>query len=110
MRDRENLRPDLKFSDVRHMGQVAHDTAYSIIPSVAKAHRLLDSMSANPKWDWTPDSVKTVARRYNLTLRQSGTGHAVLTDSAGRHLTIPMHKPIKPLDIKRLVELIKEAS
>ena len=58
MRDRENLRPDLKFSDVRHMGQVAHDTAYSIIPAVAKADRLLDSMSANPKGIGVPKTSK----------------------------------------------------
>ena len=66
-------------------------------------------MRANPKADWTPDNVKAVARACGLTLRQRGTSHAVLTNALGRHLTIPMHKPIKPLYIRRLVELIEAA-
>lgn len=66
-------------------------------------------MRANPKADWTPDNVKTVARACGLTLRQRGTSHAVVTDALGRHLTIPMHKPIKPLYIRHLMELIEAA-
>ena len=66
-------------------------------------------MRANPRADWTPDHVRTVARAHGLTLRQRGTGHAVVTNALGRHLTIPMHKPIKPLYIRRLVELIEAA-
>ena len=64
-------------------------------------------MRANPKADWTPDNVKAVARACGLTFRQRGTSHAVVTNALGRHLTIPMHKPIKPLYIRRLVELIE---
>ena len=48
-------------------------------------------------------------RAYGLTFRQRGTSHAVVTNAAGRHLTIPMHKPIKSLYIRRLVELIEAA-
>ena len=76
---------------------------------MAKSARLLDSMRANPKADWTPDNVKTVVRAYGLILRQKGTSHAVVTNGLGQHLTIPMHKPIKPFYIKRLVELIEAA-
>ena len=76
---------------------------------MARAERLLESMRANPKADWTPDNIKTVARACGLTLRQRGTSHAVVTNARGRHLTIPMHKPIKPLYIRRLVELIEAA-
>ena len=66
-------------------------------------------MKANPKADWTPDNVKVVVRAYGLTVRQRGTSHAVVTNAVGQHLTIPMHKPIKPIYIKRLVELIEAA-
>ena len=66
-------------------------------------------MRANPKADWTPDNVKAVARAYGLAFRQRRTSHAVVTNALGRHLTIPMHKPIKPLYIRRLVELIEAA-
>lgn len=74
-----------------------------------RGEKLFDSMKANPKADWTPGNVKTVARAYGLTVRQRGTSHAVLTNASGQHLTIPMHKPIKPIYIKRLIALIEAA-
>lgn len=76
---------------------------------MTRAERLLDAMRSNPKADWTPGNVKAVVRAYGLTFRQRGTSHAVVTNASGRHLTIPMHKPIKPLYIRRLVELIEAA-
>ena len=88
---------------------VDDDTRCGIIESVPGGEKLFDSMKANSKADWTPDNVKTVARTYGLTVRQRGTSHAVLTNASGQHLTIPMHKPIKPIYIKRLVALIEAA-
>lgn len=76
---------------------------------MAKVDGLLDSMKANPKADWSPKDVRKVARKHKLTIRQRGTSHAVVTNGLGRHLTIPMHKPIKPFYIRRLVKLIEEA-
>ncbi len=75
---------------------------------MGNAAKLLTRMKSNPKGDWTPDNIKTVAKAHNLTLRQRGTSHAVLTNARGHHLTIPMHKPIKPVYIKHLVTLIEE--
>ena len=67
-------------------------------------------MKANPKADWAPADIRTLARAYGLRLRQRGTSHAVLTNASGDHLTIPMHKPIKPFYVRRLVSLIETAS
>ena len=77
--------------------------------AVARTHRLLAAMKANPKADWSPENVRTVANACGLTLRQRGTSHAVLTNALGQHLTVPMHKPIKPVYIRRLVRLIEAA-
>ena len=74
---------------------------------MARAARLLQRMKANPNADWTPENVKTVVYAHGLALRQRGTSHAVVTDAGGRHLTIPMHKPIKAIYIRRLIELIE---
>jgi len=41
-------------------------------------------------------------------MRQRGTSHAVLTNTLGRHPTVPMHKPTKPVYIRQLVELVEE--
>ena len=76
---------------------------------VARTHRLLTVMKANPKADWSPENVRTVAHACDLTLRQRGTSHAVLTNALGQHLTVPMHKPVKPAYIRRLVRLIEAA-
>ena len=35
--------------------------------------------------------------------------NAVITNARGRHLKIPMHKPIKPVYIRWLIELIETA-
>lgn len=74
---------------------------------MSKAEKLLDKMRENPKANWTPEQIKTLVKYYKLTLRQNGTSHAVITNSVGQHLTVPMHKPIKPFYINRLVELIE---
>lgn len=84
------------------------DTEYSINGHVSRSQRLLESMQANPKGDWTPNDVRRLVRAHGLKLRQRGTSHAVITNSRGHHLTVPMHKPIKPAYIRRLVALIKE--
>ena len=74
---------------------------------MARTDRLLEAMRANPKADWSPRDVRTAARANGLTFRQRGTSHAVFTNAIGQHLTIPMHKPIKPVYIRRLVALIE---
>lgn len=74
---------------------------------MSKAEKLLQQMRENPKDNWSPDQIKTLCKTYKLNLRQRGTSHAVITNSHGQHLTIPMHKPIKPLYIKRFVQLIE---
>jgi len=75
---------------------------------MSKAQKLLDKMRSNPQDDWTPANVKTICDAFGLILRQRGTSHAVLTNKAGNHLTVPMHKPIKAIYIRRLVELVNE--
>ena len=75
--------------------------------AVSSTENLLRRMKAHPRGDWTPSHVKTLARAYHVTVRQRGTSHAVLTNARGQHLTIPMHKPIKPVYIQHLVALIE---
>jgi predicted RNA binding protein YcfA (HicA-like mRNA interferase family) len=76
---------------------------------MSKAEKLLQRMKSNPKADWIPDNIKTLCNSFGLVLLQRGTSHAVLTNRKGEHLTLPMHKPVKPLYINRLIELIENA-
>ncbi len=66
---------------------------------VTRVHRLLAAMNQSQ------DGL--VARRRShggracgLRLRQRGTSHAVLTNTVGQHMTVPMPKPIKPVYIR----------
>ena len=77
--------------------------------AVARTLRLLTAMKANPKAGWSPENVRTLACACNLRLRQWGTSHAVLKNALDQHLTVPMHKAIKPGCIRRLVRLIEAA-
>ncbi len=74
---------------------------------MSKSDKLLQKMANNPKADYTPEQIKSLCQSLNITVRQNGTSHAVLTNNKGEHLTIPMHKPIKPIYIKKLIAFIK---
>ena len=64
-------------------------------------------MKNNPR-DWRIEQVKTVARAYNIEWRQRGTSHVVFVRSDGRTLPVPAHRPIKPIYIKKFIELVAE--
>ena len=74
---------------------------------MGKAEKLLKQFQAKSNGDWTTAHIKTLVKAYDLTLRQRGTSHAVITNRRGQHVTIPMHKPIKPPYLKHLLKLIE---
>jgi len=66
---------------------------------VAKADKLLAQMRNNPR-DWTIGDLKRLAARYGLAWRQPGTSHVTFSSDKGGHLTVPAHKPIKPIYVE----------
>lgn len=64
-------------------------------------------MQNNPR-DWRIDSLKTVARAYDIEWRQRGTSHLVFIRPDGRTLPVPVRRPIKPIYIKMFLELVLE--
>ena len=65
-------------------------------------------MRQNPK-DWRIQDIETVAKRYGINIRQGKGSHVVLDHSSWIELlTIPAHRPIKPIYIKKLFRLIKD--
>lgn len=67
----------------------------------------LESMKTNPKGDWTIQDLQSVARRYDIDYRQPGTSHVTFSHIRGLSLTVPAHKPIKPIYIKKFIEMIQ---
>ena len=76
---------------------------------MSKADKLLRKMQANPL-DWRIDALKTVATAHDMEWRQPGTSHVTFRHPNGNKLTVPAHKPIKAIYIKKFVQLVTKGS
>lgn len=74
---------------------------------MSQVDKKLQAMKINPKNDWTIRDLQAVAKRYGVEYRQPGTSHVTFSCHNGMALTVPAHKPIKPIYIKMFVELIE---
>lgn len=75
---------------------------------MSKVGKQLEKMRANPRDDWRIEDLKTIADRVGLVYRQPGTSHVTFRSGSGQKLTVPAHKPIKPVYIKLFLELVDE--
>jgi hypothetical protein len=66
----------------------------------------LTSLKANPKGDWKISDLQSLAERYRIDYRQPGTSHVTFSCEKGC-LTVPAHKPIKAIYIKKFVEILE---
>jgi predicted RNA binding protein YcfA (HicA-like mRNA interferase family) len=70
------------------------------------ADKTLERMRNNPR-DWRIDDLKTVAARHGVNLRQPGGSHVVFEHPAlPQAVTVPAHKPIKPIYVQQFVTMI----
>lgn len=69
---------------------------------MTKADKLLERMRNNPR-DWSIEDLKTLAARHGIEWRQPGTSHVTFSSTGVMPLTIPAHKPIKPIYVSRFV-------
>ncbi len=74
---------------------------------MSKAEKLLERMRVNPH-DWRIDQLKTIADAFGIDYRQPGTSHVTFRHPSGAKLTVPAHRPIKPVYIKKFVFLVTE--
>ncbi len=72
---------------------------------MSKFEKLIEKMRSNPR-DWDIEELKTVAKRYGIEYRQPGTSHVTFRSLGGLKVTVPAHKPVKPIYIKQFIELI----
>jgi hypothetical protein len=69
------------------------------------AGKLLARMRNNPR-DWSIEDLKTLAKRHGLDWRQPGTSHVTFSHPGQPPLTVPSHKPIKPIYVMKFIELL----
>lgn len=74
---------------------------------MSKADKLLEKMHTNPL-DWRIDDLKTVAYANNIEWRQPGTSHVTFRHLNGSKITVPAHRPIKPIYIKKFIRLVED--
>lgn len=74
---------------------------------MSKAEKLYARMQNNPL-DWRIDDVCMLARHYELSIDRPGKGgsHVTFRAPGGAKVTVPDHRPIKPVYIKQLLALI----
>ena len=62
----------------------------------------------NSPRDWRIEDLKTVADRLGMRYEQNGTSHVVFRTQAGSKLSVPADRPIKPVYIRKFLELVDE--
>lgn len=69
---------------------------------------ILDRMRQNPRSDWTIDDIRTVCDQIGLTLVEPSRGshYKAVSPLLSGHLTIPYKRPIKPVYIRSLIDMI----
>ena len=72
--------------------------------------KLLEKMWNNPRDDWQITDVEKLANRYQFSINRprGGGSHVTLRHDSGCMLTIPAHRPIKPVYIRKLVQKIDQ--
>ena len=74
---------------------------------MVRATKTLAQMKANPL-DWRIESLKSVADAHGLVHRQPGGGHVIFRHPNGAMLSVPAHRPVKPIYVRKFVRLIEE--
>jgi len=76
------------------------------MPIMTQAAKILGKMKANPR-NSRIESFKSVAEANNIAFRQPGGSHVIFRHTNGAMLSVPAHRPIKPVYIKKFVRLIE---
>ena len=74
---------------------------------MSRAAKTLAQMKANAL-DWRIETLKSVADAYGVIWRQPGGSHVIFRHPRGAMLSLPARRPIKPVYIRKFVQLIEE--
>jgi predicted RNA binding protein YcfA (HicA-like mRNA interferase family) len=74
---------------------------------MAAAEKLLDRMRANPR-DWRIEDIISVCIGFGIacTAPRKGSHYKVKHETMTEILTVPAHRPIKPVYVRELVRFI----
>ena len=73
---------------------------------MSKHAKTLEKMRNNPR-DWHIDDLVTLALHYQIEIRNAGGSHYVFSHPGiTQTLSVPAHRPIKPVYTRQFVGLI----
>ena len=75
---------------------------------VSNAAKLIAKMRRNPR-DWRIEDLKVVADSLGIDHDQHGTSHVVFRHAKAGRLSVPAHRPIKPVYVRLFVDLVNKA-
>ncbi len=75
---------------------------------MSQARKRFEAMRGNPRNDWSIGDIQMVCREFGLSCRVPTRGdHYVISHSSRSDiLTIPAHRPIKPVYVKQFVRFV----
>jgi predicted RNA binding protein YcfA (HicA-like mRNA interferase family) len=74
---------------------------------MTKADKTLEKMRNNPR-DWNLSDLEVVAGRFGINMRRGKSSHVSFSHpTCVDILTVPDHRPIKPIYVKKLISLIE---
>jgi len=74
---------------------------------MSRREKLLSRMRNNPR-GWRIEDLKALADYAEIDYDQTGS-HVTFRRKDGRRVTVPAHKPIKPVYIPKFLDLIESA-
>ena len=69
------------------------------------ATKLLTAMRRN-QLDWQIAQLQSVANSHDIGWRHASGSHCIFIRKDGRTLSVPAKRPIKPVYVKKFIELI----
>ncbi len=73
---------------------------------MTKADKTIEKMRNNPR-DWRIADLEVIASHYDITVRKGKGSHVTFTHPKWVEiLTVPAHRPVKLIYIKKFVSLI----
>ena len=108
----ETVVPFFFFSPISDRSAEAHACKVLLqaisLTTMNTATKLLNAMRQNPN-DWGMGKLLTVAKQHSLEVRSTGGSHHVFSHpSVKDSLSVPAHRPIKAIYIKRFIALIDQ--
>ena len=73
------------------------------------ATKLLTAMQRNPL-GWQIAQLQMVVRRHGIDERHDKSNFGVVVRSDMRTLSVPAHRPIKPIYVREFIELLVETA